>query len=238
MPTPIALSASPGYAHGFGSTIAETTASAVLSANKIVGLVAWWGGAGGDLSSISGGGLTWNIEVQNTGTSYRFAIISADAPAGMPSSTTVTATFSVTSEDRMIRLFQVDGLATGTADGTGSTATISTSAITINLTVGTTGDFVFAGLWEDNDTAPNVSWTAPATKIGSDWSNSAGSGSGGYSAAYKTGVASGAQTMVGTLAGTNKTGAAAAFQVAGGAAAARTPAKVYNRAAVLRASTR
>jgi hypothetical protein len=235
MPSPTTIS--PGvYGSGFSTTVADTTTSSVTAGNKIIGFVTWWGGAGFSLSSVSGGSLTWLIDRQNTGTGYRVAIISADAPAGLASSTAITATFTGSSEARSIRFFQVDGLASNptAVDGTGDLPHQTGSSFSIGVTVGTTGDFVVGAGWVDFNTT-GASWTAPATEIGTDWSNVDG---GSYSWAYKTGVSAGAQVMAGTNGGNDFTGIAAAYKVAGGGAAARTPAKVYNRAAILRASTR
>lgn len=234
MPTPTTIGAG-GYAHGFGTTITDTTTSAVTAGNKVIAFVAWWGGAGGALSSVSGGGLSWTIDQQGSGSSYRCALVSADAPAGMASSTVITATFSVTSEDRQIRMVQVDGLDTTTADGSAFLPVTGTGSFSIALTVGTTGDFVLGAGWTDGDFT-GATWTAPATEIGTDWSNSGGGGSGSYSWAYKTSVSAGAQAMAGTYLG-NFAGVAAAYKVSGGGGgAARTKPKVYNQAAIRRAS--
>jgi hypothetical protein len=232
VPTPTSLSAGV-YGSGFATTVADTTTASVTAGNKILCRVSWWGGAGGSLTGVSGGSLTWTIdEAGPTGTTYRTAIISADAPAGLASSTTITATFSVSTEARSIRLVQVDGLATGAADGSGNLPHQTGTSFSIPVTVGTTGDFVFASGWIDFSTA-GATWTSPAVEI-VDWANSDG---GGFTTAYKTGVSAGAQTMAGTIGGNDFTGAAVAYKVSGGAAA-RVPAKVYNRAAINRASTR
>jgi hypothetical protein len=209
----VASSCSPGvYGSGFATTVADTTDVAVVAGNKILCRVSWWGGSGGNLTGVSGGSLTWTVDEPGpTGTGYRTAIISADAPAGLSSGTTITATFSVSSEARSIRLFQADGLATGTADGTGNLPHQTGTSFSIPVTVGTTGDFVFAVGWIDFSTA-GATWTSPAVEV-VDWANSDG---GGFTTAYKTGVAPGAQTMAGTIGGNDFTGAAAAYKVSAG----------------------
>jgi hypothetical protein len=213
VPTPTSIS--PGtYGSGFSTTVADTTTSSVTAGNKIIGVVTWWGGAGFSLSSVAGGALTWTIDRQNTGTGYRMALISADAPSGLASSTAITATFTGSSEARGIRFLQVDGLANNptAADGTADLPHQTGSSFSIAITVGTSGDFVVGAGWVDFNTT-GASWTSPATEIGTDWTNVDG---GSYSWAYKTGVSSGSQAMAGTNGGNDFTGIAAAYLVSGG----------------------
>jgi hypothetical protein len=202
------------YGSGFSTTVADTTTSSVTAGNKIIGVVTWWGGAGFSLSSVAGGALTWTIDRQNTGTGYRMALISADAPSGLASSTAITATFTGSSEARGIRFLQVDGLANNptAADGTADLPHQTGSSFSIAITVGTSGDFVVGAGWVDFNTT-GASWTSPATEIGTDWTNVDG---GSYSWAYKTGVSSGSQAMAGTNGGNDFTGIAAAYLVSGG----------------------
>jgi hypothetical protein len=76
-------------------TIAFTTTSPVASGGFIVLSVGWFDGTA-TLSSVAGGGLTWTIDFQGKAgvTSDRVALVSAQAPAGLVSGTTITATFS------------------------------------------------------------------------------------------------------------------------------------------------
>jgi hypothetical protein len=84
------------YETGDQTDIALTTGAAVASGGFIVL------GVGGNLwpsdiniSSVSGGGLTWTVDHHfHIGTQDGFAIISAQAPAGLASSTVVTISFS------------------------------------------------------------------------------------------------------------------------------------------------
>jgi hypothetical protein len=80
-----------------GTTVAFNTSQTVASNGFIVLSVTWIVTAGQTLSTVSGGGLTWAIDKQGgiggAGQSNA-AIISAQAPAGLASGTTITATYS------------------------------------------------------------------------------------------------------------------------------------------------
>ena len=78
------------------STVAFTTNQTVASNGFIVVTVTWINPSGQTLLSVGGGGLTWNIDKQGQtgGTEAPTAIVSAQAPSGLASGTTITATFS------------------------------------------------------------------------------------------------------------------------------------------------
>ena len=61
-------------------------------------IVMGWGCFGGEiLLSVAGGGLTWSIDSHTNGSnSKESAIVSAQAPSGLASGTTITATFQST----------------------------------------------------------------------------------------------------------------------------------------------
>jgi hypothetical protein len=96
----IAFDASLGgtaFTTGTSTTAAHTTTAAAAAGSRIIVCV-------GDfsptvtVSSVSGGGLTWVKDAQDStttsGHSARGAVFSADAPSGLASGTTITATYS------------------------------------------------------------------------------------------------------------------------------------------------
>lgn len=117
------------------TTITLTTTAAAAAGSKIFVDCANFS-ASQALTAFSGGGLTWNIDLQATNGSQRYARVSADAPAGLAASTVLTATFGTGSADKSISAFSATGVATGiTYDGTntstaGAGATWSSGAIT------------------------------------------------------------------------------------------------------------
>lgn len=87
-----------GTNSGTGGTVVLTTSQAVASSGFAVLGVGWWD-ASVTLSGVSGGGLTWAIDKQGNAADPVFphvAIVSAQAPSGLASSTAITATFSGT----------------------------------------------------------------------------------------------------------------------------------------------
>lgn len=78
-----------------GSSIAFTTTQNVAANGFIVLTATWVNSAGPTLSSVAGGGLTWSIDKQGFGSANAdVGVISAQAPAGLSSGTTITATLS------------------------------------------------------------------------------------------------------------------------------------------------
>jgi hypothetical protein len=76
------------------ASIPFTTTNVVASGGFIVLLVTWHKGV--TLSSVAGGSLTWTIDLQGASTASNgsVALVSAQAPSGLASSTTITATLS------------------------------------------------------------------------------------------------------------------------------------------------
>lgn len=78
-----------------GTTVAFTTTAAVAAGGFIVLTITDLTGAGQVPSSVSGGGLTWTVDKTGLGGSASgIGIASAQAPAGLASGTTITATYS------------------------------------------------------------------------------------------------------------------------------------------------
>jgi hypothetical protein len=110
---------------GPSSTVALVTTQAAAAGSKIIIFVGWGAGTAITLSSVSGGSLTWNRDIQadDIGGAEKIAIASADAPSGLSSGTTITATFSTSGAgSRFISGTSFTGVTTGTTyDGTNHT---------------------------------------------------------------------------------------------------------------------
>lgn len=78
-----------------GTSVVLTTTAAVAAGGFIVLTGGWFGSNTAVVSSVSGGGLTWAVDksggLSNSGT----FICSAQAPAGLASSTAITVNFSI-----------------------------------------------------------------------------------------------------------------------------------------------
>jgi hypothetical protein len=115
-----------------GNTVAFTTSQTAASNSKIIVFVGMNHASTCTLGSVSGGSLTWNVDKDNTAlgnNAEAIAVASADAPSGLASSTTITATFKTaigggtnctsTPGSRYIAGVSFTGIATGTTyDGT------------------------------------------------------------------------------------------------------------------------
>lgn len=206
---------SPGqYASGAAGSIADTTNATVASGRKVIAAVFWYGSA--SLSSVSGGSLTWTVHTgsQSTGTANRVCFASADAPSGLASGTTVTATFSTGGQYALgIRLASCDGLelnASGGLDTSAATAAGSTTNWSQALTTSNATDVIFGHCWVDFYTA-GMAATAPATEV-FDWTNADGSEA---ELVYTEVSSAGAQTIGGTFSGARtNTRSAVAFKLA------------------------
>jgi hypothetical protein len=142
------------------TTIAFTTTSAVASGGFIVVSVGWFDPAT-NLSSVAGGSLTWTIDKQGrtaNPASSNSALVSAQAPAGLASGTTITATFAAGVVARTIGGTSFTGVATSApVDGTppattgsgltpvaawaSSSATITAGSVLVATTYNETGNF-------------------------------------------------------------------------------------------------
>ena len=137
------------------TTIAFTTSQVVASSGFIVLTVGWFDN-GATLSSVSGGGLTWTIDKQGKGAvsnSQNSAIVSAQAPSGLASSTSITATFSAAVVAREIGGTSFTGVATTTpAEATDGPVTIDgtpSSTYTTNSVAISAGSMLFAATYNE-----------------------------------------------------------------------------------------
>lgn len=151
------------------ATIAFTTTSAVATGGFIVLEVSWYASAV-TLNSVSGGGLSWTIDKQGASTTdanAKVAIVSAQAPSGLASGTTITATLSATSIDRTISGASFTGVATSTpVDGTptGPTNGTTTAWATASSTLAA-GSMLVGANYNTGFTTPTSTPTSPSLEV-------------------------------------------------------------------------
>lgn len=209
-------------------TIAFTTNQNVASGGFIV-LDVGWGDATKTLSSVSGGGLTWAIDKQGVaanGSNGCAASVSAQAPSGLASGTTITATYSAATVGRAIGGTSFTGVATSTPLDTSSGPTdyASTTAWTTASTTIAAGS-VLIGISHCTNTNDTSTITAGSTEA-QDFGG--GAGTFGQTVGYRIQAVGGAFTVAGTWSGSEQgTTIAAAYKVAaGGSNKAVTPAAI------------
>jgi hypothetical protein len=182
-----------------GTTVTVTTTAAAAAGSKIFACFSWWNSGVATLT-VAGGGLTWSSRVQvNGGGGDRYAIWSADAPAGLASGSTITSTIGVGGGGQFLNVVSYTGLATGT--------TISADALFIG------------GAGVEATTSTTSTPTAGTEIAGSDvYSATAQQGT---AAGYTIAATVAARAITGTWVGgtsTANTGAIVVFPAAAGAA--------------------
>ena len=147
------------------------TTSATAAPNTRVFLLVDWYHASRTLTSVSGGGLTWTIDVQAIDpTRYHAAIASASAPIGLPVGTVITATFSGAVVHGLIAATSFSGIAaTSPRDATGTNLQGTGAAWTGSVTTTNPSDLIIG--WSGIDSATTSTPTAPNIEI-HDVSNS------------------------------------------------------------------
>lgn len=148
------------------TTIAFTTSVTVPSGGHLVVAVSWYNF--GVTATVAGGGLTWTQDVLKTGSSdvnYHLALFSAPAPAGLASSTTITATFSASAFGRAIFGDYWTGVATSSPKDQTSTAGGATTGWSGgSQTTTNANDLIVAAGWGDVVVTTNTP-TSPATEV-------------------------------------------------------------------------
>jgi hypothetical protein len=179
-----------------------------------------WFASGGAVMTVSGGGLTWSSAVQANNGSDRFAVWTASAPAGLASSSTITATIGSSGPGGLlvsVASFAGVGTADTTMQSTGTTGASWTSGAIANSVAGA----LFAGGAGNETAASTTSTPSNGAEIHDLWNTSAGQGmASGWLAA--AGTAS--QAITGTWVGgssTANTGALAIYSASGAVAATR-----------------
>jgi hypothetical protein len=145
-------------------TITLTTSAAAASRSRAFVFVNWNNGTR-TLASVTGGGLSWTIDRQAKDTSnYRGAIASADAPAGLPSGTVITATFSAAVTHGLIAAASFTGIAsTSPLDAANNCAQGGVAAWTCSVTTTNASDLVLG--WSGIDANTTSTAAAPNTEI-------------------------------------------------------------------------
>jgi hypothetical protein len=179
------------------TTIAVSTTATVAAGGFIVASIAWWAAAA-TLSSVSGGGLTWVIakQAQHPTANPAAAIAYAQAPSGLASGTTITATYSTSVNGRAIGLTSFTGVATSSPLDTtsGPTSSTSTTAWATSSTTIAAGSVLVAYCHMDPFTTDTP--TAPSIEA-LDWGDASNlSGA----TLYRIEAAGGAFTIAGTMA--------------------------------------
>jgi len=151
------------FSENIGSSTMKLTTSATAASGSRVFLFVNWNNATRTLTSVTGGGLTWGIDVQakDAGNNHG-AIVSASAPAGLPSGTVLTATFSGSVGHGLIAAVSFTGIAGASpVDAVGSSTQAGANAWSAAVTATNANDLVLGWTGVDaNGTstpaAPNV----------------------------------------------------------------------------------
>ena len=190
------------------------TTATVASGGFIVLVAGWWI-TGTTLDSVSGGSLSWSIDKNRVSGNMHTAVISAQAPSGLASGTTLTANFSTGSDARMFGGMSFTGVATSspldvTVDGTNASGTTwSSGSVSIAA-----GSVLIGAAW--NADAWNADFNTQtagteALDFGDDPNNF------GMAAGYRIEPAGGSVSVGGTWDTTGTTlGVGAAYKEAAG----------------------
>lgn len=184
-------------------TIPFTTTSAVAAGGFIVLSVGWFDSAV-NLSSVAGGGLTWTVDKQGRAAggpgSSNAALVSAQAPSGLATSTTITATFSGTTPTaRMIGGSSFLGVATSAPVDT-TNGPIGVNVAAAGWATGSTtiaaGSLLIATCYAETTNTTSTP-TSPSIEA-LDWS--IGGGGVTQTTAYRIEASAGSYTVAGTFA--------------------------------------
>jgi hypothetical protein len=147
------------------TNITLTTSGAVPAGSRVFAFVDW-NNSTRTLTSVTGGGLTWTVDVQAkaTNSNIRQAIASALAPAGLPGSTVLTATFSGSVGHGLIAAASFTGIAATTPlDATTSNTQAGVTAWSCALTTTNASDLVLG--WSTIDANATSTAAVPGTEI-------------------------------------------------------------------------
>lgn len=156
-----------------GTTVAMTTSAAAASATRIIATVTARTSASlPTVTGISGGSLTWVKDFEHTGgNNVLQSIWSADAPAGLASSTTITATYSGTATAAGITAMSIAGIG-GTLSGSPSAGTgFQGTAWSNNMTTTDADVLLFVCTVGDGAAGATGTATAPLVEVHDTWSS-------------------------------------------------------------------
>jgi hypothetical protein len=207
---------------GSRSTVAITTGSAVASGGFIVTCIGWFGTT--TLSSVAGGGLTWTIDKQGRAADPGFvsiAIASAQAPSGLASGTTITATLAANADVPTMGGTSFTGVATSSpVDGTplGPTGVATAAWSTGNYSI-QAGSVIVGTCWNENTASGNTA-SAGSTEA---WEIAQAGGPYSHVAEYRIEGSAGSYAVAGTWGAAQKnTNIGVAYLAAAGGGGATT----------------
>ncbi len=162
------------FHENIGSTTMKLTTTAAAAARARVFVLVTWNNATRTLTSVSGGGLTWSVDVQaRDASSNHGAIASAYAPSGLASGTPITATFSGSVGHGLMAASSFTGIAsTAALDGTGTNTQGGVGAWTAGVTTTTANDVILG--WSGIDRSATSTPAAPNIEMhdfGDQWFN-------------------------------------------------------------------
>lgn len=203
-------------AAGDVASIGLTTTQNVASSGFIV-LTLGWVTSTTTLSSVSGGGLTWTIDKQGNAASPSgivVAIVSAQAPSGLASGTSLTASFAGLAGVPSIGGTSFTGVKTSSpVDGTptGPTGAVATGAWSTPSYAIAAGSVIVAVDWNESTATGNTP-TAPSLEC---YEIPVPGNPSSHVAEYRIEASSGSYTVAGAWgASTNSTNIAVAYLAA------------------------
>lgn len=152
------------------TSIAVNTSANIASSGFIVIIVGWWS-ATVTLSSVTISGLSPQIAAQGKHPSdnWSVAIGYAQAPAGLASTSTVTANFSATTAGRQIGVYSFTGVATSSpVDVTGTANTTGAAGWTTGSLALAAGSVLIGASHCDGGSAAASAITSPSIEA-IDW---------------------------------------------------------------------
>lgn len=158
--------------------------SVTVAAGDFIVLFVGWFHAATSLSTVTGGGLTWTIDKQGQAANPAadgFAIVTAQAPAGLASGTTLTLTWSATPDACSVSGSEFAGVATSSpVDATVGPVGVSPATnawSTGNVTI-TAGSLLVGGVF--NESADNRQTSTAGAELADFGSASGFSAAAGY----------------------------------------------------------
>ncbi len=147
------------------NNITLNTTAAAAAGSRVFVFVDWTQSTR-TLSSVTGGGLTWTIDVQAKASNsiIRQAIASAPAPAGLPGNTVIQATFSGSVGHGLVSAVSFMGITTAAPlDTTASSTQAGVTNWACTLTTTNPNDLVLG--WSTIDANATSTATAPSIEI-------------------------------------------------------------------------
>lgn len=194
------------------TTIAFNTGANVASDGTLFVLVHY---AGAQTVTVAGGSLTWTEEAHRDESAIHTALFRANAPSGLASATTITATFSAAVTGRIIAGCSFTGLATAAKEDSGTIGLSNTVWTSATMDPTTAENLTITAVTLDTNVGHTV--TAPSLEA----LDSGASFDYRFAIIYRIETSAGAYTNGGTFAASGliigATGAYGATAAVGGA---------------------